>query len=142
MKNNIILLLLGSIICFSCDDKDYDETNKEESVIKIQSVYLTTEDSKTEKPDVGSNIYVYYNIDSMDLLKYEYLEDGKFIFGTDTISPIQTDTIDLSGYASLKPKYIDRTTTIAIRSRYYQGRLSIESFSTAKSIVYKLVNKP
>lgn len=75
-KIGFIGLLILTSISYSCNDD-----NKNEVVDKNinVSVFFLKENSFTENPDIGSNIYIYYGYDSMDFFGSIYKGDGKFI---------------------------------------------------------------
>lgn len=106
-------------------------------------MYCVENDRQNEKPDIGSNVYVYYNIDSTIFFESEYLNNGICVHKNDTIKPAQHEVIDASGYAFIKPVNTDQPVIIGVESAYYTGRFSVEYCLNASfSIKYKIINNP
>lgn len=147
MKWNLLLIYILSIF-YSCSSDDIEEITpeKEDIVITVNAMYLTTENPVHEMPDIKSIVYVYYDIDPFDLISsnYHYEGKGRFVSKENIIAPLQVDTIDSQGNLIIKPKYLKKALTLCLESAYYKGRFSVLNsyLGLEKSALIKLTNNP
>lgn len=121
-----VLFCLFGLSCSNDDNgTDYVEPSDEINV----SVFYKKQSGNKIYPDVGSVVYIYFDIDSSDLFGSTYEGDGKFIKNDKEYLPDQTGVIDGQGQVVLKSMYLDRPFTVVTISNYYKDRISSTPYS-------------
>lgn len=137
----VIALLIGFV---SCNKDDEEIVEKENIEIRVKAFYETNTSSDIQF-DNGAKVFVYYGFFTMDIIGYDYKGDGKLVKGDSIILPEQSATIERDGLTIIKPKYIDRITTIIVESRYFTGIIAstsyLDLFESPEYSVYFKQNK-
>lgn len=144
MKNLILKYLivfsLGYIQACSCNDTPTISTEEKTFTLKV---FYTKQDNNITYPDTNSRIFIYYDIPSMDWLKYEYLSDGKFMNNDSIIAPIQQEFTNIKGIAQLYPFYSNKPISIVVESHYYKGRQALLTYENyEQSICTEVIFNP
>ena len=123
MKRLFFLLIVIASLLTSCsnDARVGLEPENEIPTIEIHVVYTINYNDRI--PDVGSKVYLYYDINvAADLTRYSYEGDGVFIKGENIVHPDSMSVIDEKGDAILFLKHTDKEFTILTESCYHYPR--------------------
>lgn len=145
MKNFIVrilcLLILG--ILAGCSVEEEQLAKEADKTFTVKVFYSTQEQPGILKPDIGANVYIYYDLYTMELAGSDYVAEGKFLKKNSVIIPEQSYSINTGGVIYIEPLYTDKKISIVIESHFYENRLltiSYEKFDT--SIVCTGLFKP
>ncbi|PXV58108.1 hypothetical protein CLV62_1513 [Dysgonomonas alginatilytica] len=141
MKKILNLLLIFPFILFNSCSKDDDNGIVEEKNPEIEiNVFYKTNTSSQIHYDNGAKVFIYYDFDPSNIVRYSYEKDGKLVRGDSAIFPDQTAIIENDGKIIINPNIIDKPTTIIVESKFYERKLSSGSFSSlingAKITIY------
>ena len=133
LKHLLILAAFwGTQACSSPDDTDTPPA--EEKTFTIEVFYKSPTDSRTYH-DTNSKLYIYYDIPSIDWIKYKYISDGVCVSRDSTVSPAQRDSVGFDGTARLHPVHADRPMAVLVESNYYPGRLALLTYEDYRETI-------
>lgn len=122
--NNLILkfsILLS--VALSCSSKE-EPVPEEEKSFMIKVYYVTLE-SNVKYHDTNSEAFIYYNFSTYDLIRSQYLYDGKLIKNDSIIIlPDQQESADYMGIIHFNPIYTEKAMTVLIVSGFYKNRFA------------------
>lgn len=117
------ILLLFSLLCYSCHHDD-DSNITDQRSVNIIVQYKTQEGLHI---DYGAKIFIYYGIYSMDIAGFTYSPNGVLVYENKEIIPnIKTIVQEENTLIEVSNK---EKVTIITESFYYKGRTTADSFS-------------
>jgi len=131
MKGTFVFIIFF-ILLLSCKDSEEQVVPEEEYFVKIESLFQLKGSDKLYK-DPYSNVFVYYNYESNDLIGYDIDDEGRLTKGDNIILPNIIDQTDANAIFEIKSEILDKKVTFIIVSNYLKDRISTNSFPNSRS---------
>jgi len=122
MKKTYLLFILLYLI--SCSDKDNITIDEPLTPLIEVQVFYTDDDNNDLKYDIGSDIYIYYNINIPDALsRYTYIGNGHYQKDSSIVSPDRTYKIAQEGKTVIRVEdgNVDKEFTLVAESNFYKN---------------------
>jgi hypothetical protein len=144
MKKILTLLVLTLIGFSSCGDDDNNDNSSGTGIIlKVHATYSTDANGIETHPDAGAKVYLFFDFNHKNTNGYSYQAGGKYVKGSEILTPDQTATIASDGYVTINAKFRDRPLTVVVDSKHYEGRYSEVFYEKFKeNEVFACIFKP
>lgn len=129
---NLIGLCFFLFILLSCDNREEIIQDEKERKIKIESYYKLEGSSELQK-DPNSKVFLYYKIQSIDIVGFDIDEKGKLTKGSKSILPDYSTTTGSDAICEFTSQNIEDNITIIVVSNFVKNLMSINSFLNSDS---------
>lgn len=118
---------------YSCHyDNENIEPKPDGCTIKINSYYILPKYNNIEVPDSGSDIFLYYGYNTIDLIDFSIDEKGILSKNDKRIIPFAHLKMPETGTINHHLYETEELLTIILRSNLIKGRVNLMSFSTSR----------